>query len=220
VLAIGGLYFGREIFIPFALAILLGFALTPLVDWLRRLRLPRIAAVILAVSLAFALIGGIAFVVGSQLVQLANNLPSYQSTIRDKIRSLQNSSPGGGIVDRVTTTIQDLGKEISGAERPQDQAAPAAGPGVEPPRREPVTVRLEQPEAKPLQVIQSIVGPLLAPLATAGIVVVFLIFVLLEREDLRDRFIALAGAGTCTRAPRRSTTPPHASAATSSCSSW
>src|ERR671920_2386143 len=80
VLAIGGLYFGRDIFIPFALAILLSFALTPLVNSLRRLRLPRIAAVLVAVTLAFILIGGIGFVVGRQLVQLANNLPDYQTT--------------------------------------------------------------------------------------------------------------------------------------------
>src|SRR5215218_6744543 len=98
VLAIGGLYFGRDIFIPFALAVLLSFAVTPLVNWLRRLRLPRIAAVIIAVALAFVLIGGIAFVVGRQVVQLANNLPSYQTTITEKIRALQASSPGGGIV--------------------------------------------------------------------------------------------------------------------------
>ena len=84
VLAIGGLYFGQDIFIPFALAILLSFALTPLVNWLRRLRLPRIAAVIVAVTLAFILIGGIAFVVGRQVVQLANNLPSYQTTITEE----------------------------------------------------------------------------------------------------------------------------------------
>src|SRR5688572_24760573 len=80
VLAIGGLYFGRDIFIPFALAILLSFALTPLVNWLRRLKLPRIAAVLVAVTLAFILIAGIGFVVGRQLVQLATNLPTYQTT--------------------------------------------------------------------------------------------------------------------------------------------
>src|ERR671912_3006074 len=93
VLAIGGLYFGRDIFVPFAVAILLSFALAPLVNWLRRLKLPRIAAVLVAVSLAFILIGGIAYVVGRQLVQLANNLPSYQTTITEKIRSLQASAP-------------------------------------------------------------------------------------------------------------------------------
>lgn len=194
VLAIGGLYFGRDIFIPFALAILLSFALTPLVNWLRRLKLPRIAAVIVAVTLAFILIGGIAFVVGRQVIQLANNLPSYQTTITEKIRSLQASAPGGGVVDKVTTTIQDLSKEISGEDKPAEPPRPPAI-GSAPAPQEPVTVRLEPPQAKPLEIIQTIVGPLLAPLATAGLVIIFVIFVLLEREDLRDRFIKLAGAG-------------------------
>ncbi|HZH11926.1 MAG TPA: AI-2E family transporter [Microvirga sp.] len=197
VLAIAGLYFGRDIFVPFALAILLSFALTPLVNWLRRWKLPRIAAVLVAVTLAFILIAGIAFVVGRQLVQLANNLPSYQTTITDKVRSLQASAPGGGIVDKVTTTIQDLGKELSGEEEapgspPAQTPGPRLGNGT---AQEPVTVRLEAPQAKPLEIIQAVVGPLLAPLATAGLVVIFVIFVLLEREDLRDRFIKLAGAG-------------------------
>src|SRR5918994_7399489 len=99
VLAIGGLYFGRDIFIPFALAILLSFALTPVVSWLRRLKLPRIAAVLIAVSVAFAGIGGVSLLVGTQLVQLASNLPVYQQTIREKIRSLRASGQGGGVVD-------------------------------------------------------------------------------------------------------------------------
>ncbi|MCB5173913.1 AI-2E family transporter [Microvirga lenta] len=196
VLAIGGLYVGRDIFIPFALAILLSFALTPLVNWLRRLKLPRIAAVLIAVTVAFIAIGGIGFVVGSQLVQLANNLPSYQTTITQKIRSLQQSATGGGVIERVTTTIQDLGKEISGEGRPEDKPAQAPGSalgGSTP--QEPITVRLEPPGPRPLEMIQTIVGPLLAPLATAGLVIIFVIFVLLEREDLRDRFIKLAGAG-------------------------
>jgi predicted PurR-regulated permease PerM len=193
VLAIGVLYFGRDIFIPFALAVLLSFALTPLVNWLRRLKLPRIAAVLVAVTLAFILIAGIAFVVGRQVVQLANNLPTYQTTITQKVRSLQQSAPGGGIVEKVTTTIEDLSKEISGDERRPDAPQPRLGAGERP--QEPVTVRLEAPQAKPLEIIQTVVGPLLAPLATAGLVVIFVIFVLLEREDLRDRFIKLAGAG-------------------------
>jgi predicted PurR-regulated permease PerM/GAF domain-containing protein len=197
VLAIAGLYFGQDIFVPFALAVLLSFALTPLVNRLRRWRLPRIAAVLVAVTLAFILIAGITFVVGRQLVQLANNLPTYQTTITDKIRSLQTSAPGGGIVDKVTTTIQDLGKELSGEEKapdnpPAQTTGSRLGSGG---AQEPVTVRLEAPQAKPLEIIQTVVGPLLAPLATAGLVVIFVIFVLLEREDLRDRFIKLAGAG-------------------------
>ncbi len=198
VLAIGGLYFGRDIFIPFALSILLGFALTPLVNRLRRLKLPRIAAVLVAVTLAFVLIGGIAYVVGRQIVQLADNLPSYQTTITQKIRSLQESAPGGGVVDRVTTTIQDLSKEISGPDKP---APSPSGPtlGGTAPAQEPITVRLERPEAQPLDIIRTVVGPLLAPLATAGLVIIFVIFILLEQEDLRDRFIKLAGAGDLQR---------------------
>ena len=196
VLAIGALYFGRDIFIPFALAILLSFALTPVFNWLRRLKLPRIAAVLVAVTLACIIIGGIGFVVGTQLVQLANNLPTYQTTIAEKVRSLQQSSTGGGLVENVTTAIEGLSKEFSGGKPSGEKPAGASGSmlgGSNP--QEPVTVRLEPSRARPLEVIQTIVGPLLAPLATAGLVIIFVIFVLLEREDLRDRFIKLVGAG-------------------------
>jgi predicted PurR-regulated permease PerM/GAF domain-containing protein len=195
VLAIGGLYFGRDIFVPFALAVLLSFAVAPLMNLLRRLRLPRIAAVLVAVSLAFVVIGGVAFVVGRQVVQLANNLPAYQFTIREKIRSLQESAPGGGVVDRVTTTLQDLSSELAGDQEARERRRPGA---AQPPT-EPLTVRLEPPQAQPLEVIRTIIGPLLAPLATAGLVVIFVIFILLEKEDLRDRFIKLAGGGDLQR---------------------
>ncbi|MEY9469601.1 putative PurR-regulated permease PerM [Bradyrhizobium yuanmingense] len=193
VLAIGALYLGREIFVPFALAILLSFVLTPLVNWLRRWKVPRIAAVLIAVSIAFIVVAGIALVVGRQLVQLASNLPNYQTTITEKIRSLQSSAPGGGVVDAVTTTMQDLGREISGDEKKSAAASSRLATGSE--SREPVTVRVEPPQPRPLELIRSVIGPLLAPLATSGLVVIFVIFVLLEREDLRDRFIKLAGAG-------------------------
>ena len=191
VLAIGGLYFGAEIFVPFALAILLSFILTPMVNLLRRWRVPRIAAVLIAVSLAFVVVAGVALVVGRQLVQLADNLPKYQTTITEKIHSLQKSAPGGGVISKVTTTVEDLSKEISGGDRKSEPAQPRLGSRAE----EPVTVRLEPPQPRPLELIRSVIGPLLAPLATAGLVVIFVIFVLLEREDLRDRFIKLAGAG-------------------------
>lgn len=191
VLAIGALYFGSDIFIPFALAILLSFALGPIVNWLRR-GLPRVVAVLVAVTLAFILIGGVAFVVGRQLVQLADNLPSYQSTITQKIRSLQQSGASGGLVERVTSTIEDVGKEISGEKQRAERAATSQPAGTAP---EPLTVRLEPPRPRPLEVIRTVVGPLLAPIATTGLVIIFVIFILLEREDVRDRFIKLVGAG-------------------------
>lgn len=195
VLAIGALYFGRDIFLPFALAILLSFTLAPVVNWFRRIGLPRVVAVLVAVALAFVLIGGVGFLVGRQLVQLAENLPAYQDTITRKIRSLQQSAPGDGLVDKLTTTIEGIGKEISGEKAtrqtaPRETAIPSGGSP-----QEPVTVRLETPRPRPLEVIQTIIGPLLAPLATAGLVIIFVIFILLEREDVRDRFIKLVGAG-------------------------
>ena len=196
VLAIGGLYFGRDIFVPFALAILLSFVLTPLVNWLQQLKLPKIAAILVAVALAFAVIGALAVVVGTQLVQLADNLPQYQQTITQKIRSLRASSASGGVVDKVTTTLDSIGEELTSPKEP----AGAARPGTaNKPKREPVPVTIEAPGAQPLEVIRTIVGPLLAPLATAGVVIVFVIFILIEREDLRDRFIKLVGAGDLQR---------------------
>ena len=80
-LALAALYFGRDIFVPFALAILLAFAVAPLVDWLRRFKVPRIAAVLLAVSLAMLIIGGVSPAVGGQLIELASSVPSYKQTI-------------------------------------------------------------------------------------------------------------------------------------------
>jgi predicted PurR-regulated permease PerM len=192
VLAIGGLYFGRDIFVPFALAVLLSFALAPLVLRLRRLRLPKIAAIVLAVALAGAVIGGIAVVVAGQLVELAGNLPSYQETISTKLQSLRTTAPGGSLVGQVTETVRELSQELS-APQPAAPGSPSPGSFGQP--RAPVPVTIEPASAQPVQIIQTILGPLIAPLATAGLVVVFVIFILIERDDLRDRFIKLAGAG-------------------------
>jgi len=82
VLVVACLYLGREIFIPFALAVLLAFALARIVDWPRRMRLPKLVAVVIAVSCAFVVIGGVSFVVGRQLAQLASDLPAYQHSFR------------------------------------------------------------------------------------------------------------------------------------------
>src|SRR4051812_42232249 len=195
-LTAGGLYFGRDIFVPFAVAILLSFVLAPLVNWLQQLKLPKIAAILVAVALAFAVIGALAVVVGTQLVQLADNLPQYQQTITQKIHSLRASSANGGVVDKVTTTLDSIGEELTSPKEP----AGAARPGTaNKPKRDPVPVIIETPGAQPLEVIRTVVGPLLAPLATAGVVVVFVIFMLIEREDLRDRFIKLVGAGDLQR---------------------
>lgn len=191
-LTIATLYFGRDIFVPFTLAILFSFLLAPLVNWLRRIRIPRVPAVILVVTFAFAVIAGLSVLVGSQLVNLANNLPSYQKTMQEKIRSIRALAPGGGALDRTTEVVQALGEELSGT---GDGAVPqkkrkSASKNAE---REPLPVRIEKGSGTPMEVARSVISPLVGPLGTAGIVIVFIIFVLLQPSDLRDRFIRLAG---------------------------
>jgi predicted PurR-regulated permease PerM len=192
---IAALYFGREIFVPLALAILLSFALGPLVVFLRRCRLGRIPSVIASVALAFLLIFGLGALIGGQLAGLAEDLPQYESNITQKIHALRSTAAESGIVGRASSMLKDLSDEItktapSPAGRPSGPVAGAARG----PQQPPVPVEIHQPDPTALQIIQTIIGPLLQPLGTTGIVIIFVVFFLMQREDLRDRFIRLAGA--------------------------
>jgi predicted PurR-regulated permease PerM len=202
--AIAALYFGRDVFVPLALAILLSFVLAPMVLLLRRLHIARVASVIIVVLIAFIVILGVGTLIGSQLAQLAENLPRYQSTITEKIQSVRSTAAGSGIVGRASSMLKDLSNEITKApEKPNriGAKAPAATSGTSQ-EQAPVPVEIRQPPLAPIQLVQGVVGPLLAPLATAGIVIIFLLFILLQREDLRDRFIRLAGARDLQRTTR------------------
>jgi predicted PurR-regulated permease PerM len=189
-LTIAALYFGRDIFLPFALAVLLSFMLARPVEWLRRIRVPRVAAVLVVVASAVLLIGGLSVFVGSQVVNLADNLPAYQQTMQQKIRSIRAAAPGGGAIDRTTEVIQALGRELSNS-----PVAPAGDKRTAPGRhkQEPIPVRIEPSDHEPLATVQNVIGPLLAPIGTAGLVIIFIFFVLLDPSNLRDRFIRLAG---------------------------
>jgi predicted PurR-regulated permease PerM/GAF domain-containing protein len=192
-LAIAGLYFGQELFIPFTLAVLLAFALSPIIDALRRCRVPRVPAVVITATLAFAVIGGLSYLLSTQLIKLAEALPTYQYTMLSKIDSIRGSEDdGGGIVDRLRSTLERLRNRLSQAEKAEPAPSPSE-PGVEKPK--PIPVIIESEAESPMEVFQAVAGPLIKPLATAGLVVVFVLFVLLERDDLRDRFIKLVGAG-------------------------
>ncbi|RVC26393.1 AI-2E family transporter, partial [Mesorhizobium sp. M7A.F.Ca.CA.004.04.2.1] len=188
VTTVAALYFGREVFLPIAIALLLTFALAPLVSALKKIGIPRIAAVIASVLGAFAALGLFSFIVATQVSELAQNIPVYQTNILTKIRSLKETGVGGGILARLSQVVERVGQEIDR----QDATLPAAAP--EKPAREPVPVEIVARE-RPLQVLQNIVGPLISPLGSAGLIIVVVIFMLLEREDLRDRFIRLVGYG-------------------------
>jgi predicted PurR-regulated permease PerM len=193
IVVIAALYFAREIFVPLALAILLSFALGPLVLLLRRCHLGRVLSVIASVTLAFLLIFGLGALIGAQLAGLAEDLPRYESNISEKIHTLRGTAAESGLVGRASGMLKDLSDEITKT-APSSQGKtplPGASRGQQPP---PIPVEIHQPDPTALQIIQTIIGPLLQPLGTTGIVVIFVVFFLMQREDLRDRFIRLAGA--------------------------
>src|SRR3954453_583801 len=117
VIIIMTLYFGREIIMPISLAILLSFVLAPLVGLLQRIRIPRAVAVVSVVVLAFALIFAMGSLLASQLTQLANDLPQYQSTISEKIQSFRDTKAGRGTLERASDMLKDLSKEL---DKPKD----------------------------------------------------------------------------------------------------
>ena len=142
---------------------------------------------------AFAAIVMFGMIVAGQIGSLANNLPLYQTNIETKMQSLKDAKFGEGIYSRVSKLFERLGRQIQ-----EDQVTPPPGEVVaapaEPAAPPPLPVQVVDPEPQPLQVLKTIIGPLIEPLATGGIVIVVVIFMLLKREDLRDRFIRLVGA--------------------------
>src|SRR3979409_18061 len=163
------LSFGREIIIPIAMAILLSFVLAPLIGLLQRIRVPRGLAVVSVVIFAFAVIFATGSLLASQLTQLAGDLPRYQSTITEKIQSLRETTAGRGTLERASGMLKDLSKELA---KPRAAAtALGAGAVVNPKATAPVTpvpVEVRQPDPGALESLQSLISPLLHPLATTG----------------------------------------------------
>ena len=196
VVIIGFLYFAQEVLVPIALAILLSFVLAPLARLLQRYWIPRTIAIFATVLLAFTLFLGLAAFLAGQLTELANDLPRYQYTIQKKIRSFRGATEGsGGIVDRVTGVFDKLNDEFDRSNKPANQAASAnEGSATTPAEPAPVPVVIREAAAGPFATLGLVIDPLLHPLATTFIIIVFVIFILLAREDLRNRLIRLAGA--------------------------
>ena len=188
VIAITALYFGREVLVPIALALLLSFVLAPLVQFLQAWYCPRIVAVLLVGVFAFSIIFSLGAFMVSQVTELANDLPGYQSTLREKIQSLRGAAGGAGPLERASDVLKDLSKEIDkpGSGVPSlDERATASRP---------IPVEVRQPDPGAMQVLVGLITPLIHPLTTTGIVVIFVIFILIQRQDLRNRLVRLAGA--------------------------
>jgi predicted PurR-regulated permease PerM len=182
------IYFGRPVLMPLALAVLLSFALAPLVAVLRHIRLDHVPSVLLSLVVALVLIAGLGTFVGSQLAGLAHDLPSYQNNISRKIVTLRGTADGGTL-SRLNRTIEALGEQISGG-----RDLPATVPATGTTEDTPVPVVIQRESVAPWEVAQSILGPLLEPLGVVALVLVFVGFILLQKDDLRDRFVRLAGS--------------------------
>jgi predicted PurR-regulated permease PerM len=188
-IAIAGLYFARPVLEPIALAVLLSLLLAPAVRWLHLCGVGRNAAVLATVLLAFIVIIGFGAAVGEQVVGLVRNLPQYEDNIGAKIRSL-NGVPGAGVLERATRVFHDLSSELEGSTTSRAPSPTVRAPG----EAAPVPVEIHQNEPALLQLLRNVIGPMLLPVAEAGLVLLFVIIILLKREDLRDRLLRLAGA--------------------------
>lgn len=191
---IAALYFGRDVFVPLALAVLLSFVLAPLADLVQRLGVGRVPSVLFVVILAFAGLFSLFGYVGTQVAQFAAELPSYQSTIQDKIRTLRGMTGGGGTLEQAGKVLQKLNDELNKDPIDKPEGAQAQLSPIAEGKPKPIPVEVHQPPSSTLETLQGIASPLLHPLAMIGFVVIFVIFILLQRDDLRDRLIRLSGS--------------------------
>jgi len=186
VLVVAALYVGQDIFVPLALAALLAFILDPVVTRLRRWGLPRALAVVMVIAATVAVLGATSLFVGRQVVQLGYDLPTYQTTIQQKLRTLRLSLAGRGVLDDATRVLGVVGSELDAARQELEQRT---GTRTAAPAR----VVMQAPPRNTLQAIRDLTAPVVGPLATGSVVLLFLIFILLERLDLRDRLLRLIG---------------------------
>jgi predicted PurR-regulated permease PerM len=191
---VAALYFARDVLIPLTLAVLLSILLTPLVAVLRRLRLGRVTAVLLAVITALAIICAIGGLIGLQVAALADKVPTYVQTIESKVAGVRTYA-----TDEISRAVSRLGYSTVPAKESNPGAAtprptPAADSDVKP-----LPVEVHQPDPSSLELAERYLSPILSPLGTVGIVFVVAIFILLQQDDLKGRLIRLFGSGDLRR---------------------
>ena len=199
---IAALYFGRTVLVPIALATLITFLLSRLVTRLERW-IGRIAAVLVAVIAMFAIFAAASWVIGRQVIDLADKLPEYQANITTKIRSLR--LPAAGPLARLSSSVRALQKEVVAPSPapPTERAPDDSSTRTAPPAPSPIPVRVIEGRNAIPQLMQETLSAILSPLGTAALVLLLVIFMLFKREDIRGRLIRLMGQGrisTTTRA--------------------
>lgn len=186
-IVVAALYLAKGVLVPLTLAVLLTFLLSPVCDWLERHRLGRIPAVMVTVILGFAVLGVATWTTVAQLTELTPKLPEYQHNLEEKLRS--TNAYVSSALNKISTIAQGFDQNLS-------QLEPSEEPQGTTDR--PYSVRVIASPTSPLQIIGGTFGTVFEVLGTAGIVIVLVVFFLVRREDLRDRFIRLAGRGHVT----------------------
>jgi predicted PurR-regulated permease PerM len=196
IVTVATLYFAREILIPLAFALTLTFLLTPLVALLERLRMGRVVSVLTTGLVAIAVTGAVGWIIANQLVDVVNQLPLYRQNIHAKIEAFH--IPVTGQIGHAAESVKEIAQEVAspsaasppppgrGQKRSNGPAAPASPTS-------PLPVQMVQPASNPWTQLRDLGAPVLAPLARTGMVVIFTVFMLLKREDLRNRLLRLAG---------------------------
>jgi len=184
---VAALYLAKGVLVPLTLAVLLSFLLSPLCDWLERRGLGRIPAVLLTAILGFSLLAVAAWTAVVQMTALAPKVPEYQDNLQAKLHAVNDYFIT--TLNKVTRTAKDIGQNLSQAQQAKTPLGTDAWP---------YSVRVLSPPASPLQLLGQTFGTLVEVLGLAGIVVILVVFFLVRREDLRDRFIRLVGKGQAT----------------------
>jgi predicted PurR-regulated permease PerM len=185
VLVIGCLYWARPVLIPTAVAVLLTFVLSPVVTLLQRRGVPRAPAVILVVGAAGLAVLLSVGLIGSQMMQLFEDLPTYQGNVSRRISEIRIQGRSS-LIDNVQ---QFLTTVTSAASRPVGTAEPVPAT--------PVEVRVVESPWN-LGSWRDGLQPITEPLAGGGMVIVLVVYLLLFREDARSRLLVLIGKGHLT----------------------
>jgi len=194
IVVIAVLYLAREIFIPLAFAITLTLILTPAVAWLQKIHLGRVPSVFLVMAVVVAVAGGIGWVIFNQLIEVANELPSYQENIHHKIQAMR--VPNKNALGRAADTVKQLGKELETVQTPttpQVQHDPGTRRITPNQAARPLPVQIVADPTNELAYLRDLTRPFFAPLGIFGIVLIFTVFLLIEQDDLRNRLLRLAG---------------------------
>ena len=179
------LYFGQDILIPVVLAILLSILLTPVVRGLQVIHVPKAVAIIGVVCLSLMILAGTTYLVGRTLTNLAADLPTYQTNLKEKARSLKLAFGSSEAMDKAAGVLNDLQKEI--------ESQPGSSTAAIAPK--PIMVEIKDSRLGPFAPVVSVIAMVAHPLVQLGIVILMLTFMLFNREDLRNRIIRLAGTG-------------------------